>query len=100
MMISDYLKRNGAIGRENAIPAGRIARELKISRRQLTEKIGAERGQGALICSLHTGLGGYYLPANEEEIKRQHDALEKGFAMHARAIRPFRAYTKAHRKKE
>lgn len=98
-MISEYLKCNGAIGKENAITAWQIAAELDISRRRLTEIVGEERGKGELICSRRTGNGGFYLPANEEEIKEQHDMLEKGFSMRSRAIRPFRAYMKAHKKK-
>lgn len=97
-IVQDYLKERGAIGKDNAIKAEIIARDLNISKRALTEQVGVERGNGACICSSTYGKCGYFLPRDRSEIERQFKTLENGFRQRARSIRPFREYMKAHRK--
>ncbi len=91
-MIREYLKSHGAIGRKRALTTTAITRDLHITKRQLVEMVANERAAGALICSTTSGKGGYFLPANDLEIKEQKDVLEQGIRVRAMALRPFRRY--------
>ena len=91
MDIKDYLLDNNAVGIENAITTKEIKRALYINTdREVVRRVSVERSHGALICGKQTGDGGYYMPANIEEIQKQAKKLEKGFKMRALAIKPFR----------
>ncbi|POP31116.1 hypothetical protein C3B58_17945 [Lactonifactor longoviformis] len=55
-------------GKENAIPSEELVNLAKCnSTRELQQVIASERAAGAVILSSTTG--GYYLPANKQEIK-------------------------------
>ena len=95
-MIREYLKSHGAIGRNRALTTTAIINALRINKRQLVEMVANERAAGALICSTTSGKGGYYLPANDQEIKEQKDILEQGIRVRAMALRPFRRYIQKH----
>ena len=62
-------------GKENAIPAADLARALGFSSiRRLQQDIAKSRAAGQIICSSTTG--GYYLPADHEEIEAFVHSLE------------------------
>lgn len=66
MKISEYLP----IGKENAIPSKTLAEILGFDTvRELQKAIERERQAGAVILSTCTEGGGYFLPANETEIR-------------------------------
>lgn len=91
-MIREYLRAHGAIGKHNALTTSQLMNGLQVDRRRLVAMVASERGNGALICSSTAGKGGYYLPATVEEIREQKEKLEKGIAIRANAVRPFRQY--------
>lgn len=98
-MIFEYLKKNHAIGANNAIPTKEIERAFDIGKRTIARQVLQERSGGALICAKTTGKGGYYMPATIEEIEHQKDALERRIKMHALALKPFRAKLKEYKVK-
>ena len=66
MKITDYLP----TGTENAIPSKTLAEILGFDTvRELQKAIERERQAGAVILSTCTEGGGYFLPANETEIR-------------------------------
>lgn len=66
MKITDYLP----TGKENAIPSKALADMLGFDTvRELQKAIERERQAGAVILSTCTDGGGYFLPANESEIR-------------------------------
>ncbi|WP_154658735.1 hypothetical protein [Agathobaculum desmolans] len=66
MRISEYLP----TGKENAIPSRALADMLGFDTvRELQKAIERERQSGAVILSTCTEGGGYFLPANETEIR-------------------------------
>ena len=66
MKITDYLP----TGKENAIPSKTLAEILGFDTvRELQKAIARERQAGAVILSTCTEGGGYFLPANETEIR-------------------------------
>lgn len=66
MKITDYLP----TGKENAIPGKTLAEILGFDTvRELQKAIERERQAGAVILSTCTEGGGYFLPANETEIR-------------------------------
>ncbi|MGI6181915.1 MAG: hypothetical protein ACOYIE_07545 [Agathobaculum sp.] len=66
MRISEYLPTS----KENAIPSGTLAGMLGFDTvRELQKAIERERQSGAVILSTCTEGGGYFLPANEQEIR-------------------------------
>ncbi|MBC5725919.1 hypothetical protein H8S45_10680 [Agathobaculum sp. NSJ-28] len=66
MKITDYLP----TGKENAIPSKTLAEILGFDTvRELQKAIERERQAGAVILSTCTEGGGYFLPANETEIR-------------------------------
>lgn len=66
MRISEYLP----TGKENAIPSRALAEILGFDTvRELQKAIERERQAGAVILSTCTEGGGYFLPANETEIR-------------------------------
>lgn len=66
MRISEYLP----TGKQNAIPSKALADMLGFDTvRELQKAIERERQAGAVILSTCTEGGGYFLPANETEIR-------------------------------
>ena len=66
MKIIDYLP----IGKQNAIPNKRLADMLGFGTvRELQHAVERERKEGAVILSTCTEGGGYFLPADETEIR-------------------------------
>ena len=66
MRISEYL----STGKQNAIPSKALADMLGFDTvRELQKAIEWERQAGAVILSTCTLGGGYFLPANEQEIR-------------------------------
>ena len=66
MKITDYLP----TGKENAMPSKTLAEILGFDTvRELQKAIERERQAGAVILSTCTEGGGYFLPANETEIR-------------------------------
>ena len=66
MRISEYLP----TGKENAIPSRALADMLGFDTvSELQKAIERERQSGAVILSTCTEGGGYFLPANETEIR-------------------------------
>ena len=66
MKITDYLP----TGKENAIPSKTLAEILGFDTvRELQKAIERERQAGGVILSTCTEGGGYFLPANETEIR-------------------------------
>ena len=66
MKIADYLH----TGKQNAVPSKELADLLGFDTvRELQKSIERERQAGAVILSTCTDGGGYFLPANESEIR-------------------------------
>ncbi len=66
MKIADYLP----TGKQNAVPSKELADLLGFDTvRELQKAIERERQAGAVILSTCTDGGGYFLPADESEIK-------------------------------
>lgn len=66
LKISDYLP----TGKQNAVPSKELADMLGFDTvRELQKAIERERRTGAVILSTCTDGGGYFLPADESEIK-------------------------------
>ncbi len=60
--IAEYL----SVGEENAIKTKDLANRLNMTSRQLTIEINRARCSGEIILS---GVGGYFLPGNDDEIQ-------------------------------
>lgn len=97
MTIKELLESEGAIGKENAMTSKSVIDAIHISKRALVDRVANERKGGALICSTPKGQGGYYLPANGEEILEQKVRLEIGIAKRANVLKPFREWAKTHK---
>ena len=66
-----------AEGAENARPGKELAGLLKISMRELTRTIEAERRAGKPICATVTPPNaGYFLAANRDEMQQYCDSLQ------------------------
>lgn len=89
-MIYEYLKSTGAIGIEKLANTETLAGYFATNRRGIRAIVASERKSGRLICSTSTHGGGYFLPANDDEIMKQKKSLEKTFASRADAVRAFR----------
>lgn len=58
-------------GAENAISQRELAKALSCSRREIRALIFDARRRGAVICSTADPIcGGYFLPRNDDEVKR------------------------------
>jgi hypothetical protein len=96
-MIKEYLIQEGAVGAENAITTQALMCAFHMTDRKVIAVVADERKNGALICERRSEGGGYYMPATDEEILKQKARFEKGFVSRAYALRPFRAWAKAHK---
>lgn len=88
-MIAEYLKDHGAMGPENAIPAGTIAKDLGVRRERVVKQVGIERRKGILICASNTGYGGYFMPVDITDIITQRDRLEHEINSRMETLEPF-----------
>lgn len=88
-MIEEYLKEHGAIGSDNAIPAGTIAKDLGVQREAVIKQVGIERRKGSLICACNTGYGGYFWPGDITDIITQRDRLEHEVNSRLETLEPF-----------
>lgn len=91
-MVTEYLEEHGANGKENAIAAYLIAKDLGLTPRTLTRMIRAERVAGNLICARHDDEGGYFMPVETREILEQRDMLEHGMNRRREVIEPFSCF--------
>ena len=74
MAITDY-SLHLSTGKENATPSAKLAKELGFSdTRSLQADIARSRAAGQVICS--STQGGYYLPADREEVMKFIHSLE------------------------
>ena len=72
-MVAELLGR----GKENARTSEELIKVCGfMSRRDLQNQIAKERDEGKIILSTTTGRGGYYLPADREEIQHFIDSME------------------------
>lgn len=91
-MVSEVLLR----GEENALPSFDIIRLLGIrSRRELCAQVARERNAGQLILSTRSGGGGYFLPSEGEQGKREIAAFVA--TLHSEAVSTFAALQSARR---
>lgn len=88
-MIAEYLKDHGAMGPENAIPAGTIAKDLGVQRESVVKQVGIERRKGMLICAVVRGYGGYFMPVDITDIITQRDRLEHEVNSRMETLEPF-----------
>ena len=90
-MVIDFLKR----GKENAIPSRALAKMVGCkSVRDLRDLVAKERQQGAVILSTSRNGGGYYLPANAEEVQEFIRTLDARARHTFLALRSARKYLK------
>ena len=65
-MVVEFLK----TGKDNAVPSKVLAKKVGCgSVRDLRDLVAKERQQGAVILSTSRNGGGYYLPADAEEVR-------------------------------
>lgn len=95
-MIAEYLKDHGAMGPENAIPAGTIAKDLGLQRESVVKQVGIERRKGILICASNTGYGGYFMPVDIADIITQRDRLEHEVNSRLATLEPFQCAVHAY----
>lgn len=93
-MIEAILNKNKAIGRENAMTINQLCIAAKVTPREVTRSIEEERKAGALICSKMEDRGGYFMPANDIEIREQLESLERRVKSQAITLRAFRRHLK------
>lgn len=89
-MIADLLKNLNAIGRENSVSRKTLTGLTGLSDRRLRETIEGERRAGELICSHMEPGGGYYLPADEMEIREYYNAQTSRISSLILAREPFK----------
>jgi hypothetical protein len=92
MTIKEYLEVRRAIGKKHAISTQEIMGVFHIRKRAVTELVAKERSGGALICATTTKGGGYFLPANADEVLEQEKTMTDGIKLRAASLRPFRAF--------
>ena len=89
-MIEELLNK----GHENKVTKTNLLSVLGMSERELVKQIHNERKAGALILSTTTDGGGYFLPANDAELKAYIKSMENRAANTFVAIRSARAALK------
>lgn len=72
-MIADYL----GYGEATARPGREISILLNLSMRELTQAVEKERREGQPICASTGKNPGYYLAANQKEMQRYCDSLQR-----------------------
>lgn len=89
-MIADLLKNLNAIGRENSVSRKTLTGLTGLSDRSVRGEIEKERRSGRLICSHMEAGGGYYLPADEMEIREYYNAQTSRISSLILAREPFK----------
>lgn len=93
MEVYKLLKQLNARGKDKAVPAKVLAKMLHTSIRQVKKWVEIER-RCHFICSKTTDGGGYYRPANIEEITEYLKQQENRIAKHAITMRLARQLAK------
>ena len=89
--IADFLP----VGEENAITMTELAFRLGCSKREVRALVHAARCGGAVICSNPDSLkGGYYLPKNDDEVKRFLMFAEHRIESTKAAVQPAKRFLK------
>lgn len=89
-MVHEILKSMHAVGKGNAVSRKTLAALTGLSDRSMRSEIEKERRSGILICShMETG-GGYYLPADEMEIREYYNAQTSRISSLILAREPFK----------
>ena len=78
-------------GEENAVTCTTLAKILGCNEREITISINALRKQGAFICS---GNNGFWLPANDEDIKYFVRQMRGRITDMEKALKPAEDYLK------
>lgn len=91
-MISDILRKLGAVGKAHAVRTKAVMKAAGISNRKIRAAVYRERKAGVLICS--DTKGGYYLPASVEEVRDFIRIQERRIESHAVTLRAARAYVR------
>lgn len=89
-MVHEILKSMHAVGKENAVSRKTLAALTGLSDRSVRGEIEKERRSGRLICSHMEAGGGYYLPADEMEIREYYNAQTSRISSLILAREPFR----------
>ncbi len=89
-MVHEILKSMHAVGKENAVSRKTLAALTGLSDRSVRGEIEKERRSGRLICSHMEAVGGYYLPADEMEIREYYNAQTSRISSLILAREPFR----------
>ncbi len=78
-------------GKENAISNDKLQKILCTDRRGVSVQIQRARMEGGLILS---GNAGYYLPANDEEIREFYNIMHRRCISFLQALKPASDYLK------
>lgn len=89
-MVHEILKSMHAVGKENAVSRKALAALTGLSDRSVRGEIEKERRSGRLICSHMEAGGGYYLPADEMEIREYYNAQTSRISSLILAREPFK----------
>lgn len=89
-MVHEILKSMHAVGKGNAVSRKTLAALTGLSDRHVREEIEKERRSGILICSHMEAGGGYYLPADEMEIREYYNTQTSRISSLILAREPFR----------
>ena len=89
-MVYGILKSMHAVGKENAVSRKALAALTGLSDRSVRGEIEKERRSGRLICSHMEAGGGYYLPADEMEIREYYNAQTSRIPSLILAREPFK----------
>ena len=90
-MITEFLK----TGKDNAVPSKVLVKKVGCgSVRDLRALVAQERQQGAVILSTSRNGGGYYLPADAEEVREFVRTLDARARHTFLALRSARKYLK------
>lgn len=90
-MIAEFLK----TGKDNAVPSKVLAKKVGCgSVRDLRDLVAKERQRGAVILSTSRNGGGYYLPADAEEVREFVRTLDARARHTFLALRSARKYLK------
>lgn len=89
-MVHEILRSMHAVGKENAVSRKSLAALTGLSDRSMRAEIENERRRGILICSHMEAGGGYYLPADEMEIREYYNAQTSRISSLILAREPFK----------
>lgn len=89
-MVHEILKSMHAVGKGNAVSRKTLAALTGLSDRSVRGEIEKERRSGRLIYSHMEAGGGYYLPADEMEIREYYNAQTSRISSLILAREPFK----------